>query len=125
MSKYIDGFLIPIASDKLDDYKKLATLASQVWRDNGALEYIEAVGDDLAGHAPRIKPPTELLGARPGETLIFSYIVYESREHRDEVNAKAMADPRMKEMCPEQNPGLEMPFEIPRMIMGGFRVIVE
>jgi len=125
MSKYIDGFLIPIAPEKLDAYKKLASLAAQVWKDNGALEYIEAVGDDLAGHAPRVKPPAELLGARPGETLVFAYIVYESREHRDAVNAKVMADPRMKEMCPDQNPDLEMPFEIPRMITGGFRVIVE
>ncbi|MDL5052969.1 DUF1428 family protein [Oscillatoria laete-virens NRMC-F 0139] len=125
MSKYIDGFLIPIHPDKLGEYQRIATLASQIWKEHGALEYIEAAGDDLKACIPDGKSPTELAGAKEGETLIFAYIVYQSREHRDTVNAKVMADPRMKEICPGQNPELSIPFDVKRMITGGFKVIVE
>lgn len=125
MSKYIDGFLIPIHPEKIGDYQRLATLSSQIWKEHGALEYIEAVGDDLKGHPPELKPPTELVGVKPGETLVFAYIVYHSREHRDAVNAKVMADPRIKEICPGQNPEAKRPFDPQRMITGGFRTIVE
>lgn len=124
MCKYIDGFVIPIQPNKLPEYQHLATLSSQIWKEHGALEYIEAVGDDLKACMPEGKSPTELLGAQPGETLIFAYIVYESREHRDAVNAKVMADPRMKEICPDQNPNASMPFDPQRMITGGFKTIV-
>lgn len=125
MSKYIDGFVIPIANDKMAEYEKIASLAAQVWKDHGAVEYIEAAGDDLGGHPPHVKPPTELMGTQPGETLVFSYIVYNSREHRDAVNAKVMADPRMTELCPSQNPDVIPPFDAQRMMTGGFRVFVQ
>lgn len=125
MNPYIDGFLIPIAPDKVADYQRLATLSAQVWKDHGALAYVEAVGDDLAAPSPEMKPATELAGAKEGETLIFAYIVYESREHRDAVNAKVMADPRMQEICPAHNPTVQPPFNPQRMIYGGFRVIVQ
>ncbi len=125
MSKYIDGFVIPIQPDKLEEYQRIATLASQVWKEHGALEYIEASGDDLKACIPDGKSPTELLGAQPGETLVFAYIVYKSREHRDAVNTKVMADPRMKEICPGQNPEITVPFDVKRMITGGFKVIVD
>jgi uncharacterized protein YbaA (DUF1428 family) len=121
MSKYIDGFIIPIHSDKIEEYQRLATLASEVWKEHGALEYIEAVGDDFPVCGEDTKPATELLGTQRGETLIFAYIVYESREHRDAVNAKVMADPRMEKMCP----AIGGVFDIKRMITGGFRTIVE
>lgn len=124
MKNYIDGFLIPIHPDQLGEYQRLATLSFQIWKEHGALEYIEAVGDDLKACGPDGKAPTELAGAKPGETLIFAYIVYQSREHRDEVNAKVMADPRMKEICPAQNPNATIPFDPSRMIYGGFKVIV-
>ena len=125
MKKYLDGFVIPIAPEKLPQYEKAATLCSRIWKEHGALEYIEAVGEDLAGHGPDSRGAAEVFGAHPGETLIFAYIVYESREHRDEVNAKVMADPRMKEICPGQNPDTGMSFDPQRMMFGGFRVIVE
>ncbi len=121
MKKYIDGFLIPVHPEKLEEYKRLATLSSQVWMDHGALQYIEAAGDDLKPCTPDSKTALELLGAEPGETLVFAYIVYESREHRDEVNAKVFEDPRMKDMCD----GSKDIFDFKRMITGGFRVIVE
>jgi uncharacterized protein YbaA (DUF1428 family) len=124
MKNYIDGFVIPIPPDKIPEYQSIATLASKIWKEHGALEYIEAVGDDLKACLPDGKSPTELLGARPGETLVFAYIVYESREHRDAVNTKVMADPRMKEICPDQNPEATLPFDPQRMITGGFKTIV-
>jgi len=102
MSKYIDGFVIPVHPDKIEEYARIATSA-QVWKDHGALEYIEAVGDDLKPCMPDAKSATELVGAEAGETLIFACIVYESREHRDAVNARVMADPRMEEICPTIN----------------------
>lgn len=121
MSRYIDGFLIPVQPDNLEEYRRIATLSAQVWKDHGALEYIEAVGDDFSPCTPESKTATELVGAEPGETLVFAYIVYESREHRDTVNAKVLADPRMSEMC--QN--VESVFDFKRMIFGGFKTIVE
>jgi uncharacterized protein YbaA (DUF1428 family) len=123
--KYIDGFLLPIAPEKLGQYEKAATLCSQIWKEHGALEYIEAVGDDLAANGPDSRGAAEVFGAEAGETLIFAYIVYESREHRDAVNAKVMADPRMKELCPEQNPEAQLAFDPKRMMYGGFRVFVQ
>lgn len=125
MSQYIDGFLIPIHTDNIGEYQRLATLSSTIWKEHGALEYIEAVGDDLKACMPEGKAPTELAGAKPGETLIFAYIVYRSRDHRDEVNAKVMADPRMQEICPAQNPNATIPFDPGRMIYGGYKVIVD
>lgn len=124
MSKYIDGFLIPIPKTNLAEYQKIASLAGQIWKEHGALEYIEAAADDFPTCGGDFKPAPELIGAKNDETLVFSYIVYDSREHRDAVNAKVEADPRMKEICPAQNPDKELPFDPHRMIFGGFRVIV-
>ena len=121
MSKYIDGFVIPLPKQNLAEYQRIATLAAQVWKDHGALEYIEAVGDDFPVCPQGGKSAPELIGAGEEETLIFSYIVYESRKHRDAVNAKIMEDPRMDEICPAVN-GV---FDFKRMITGGFRVIVD
>ena len=121
MSKYIDGFVIPVPKANMAEYKRVATLASEVWREHGALEYIEAEGDDFPACGDEGTPAPELIGASKEESLVFSYIVYESREHRDAVNAKVMEDPRMKEICPAVN-GV---FEVKRMIFGGFQVIVD
>ncbi len=124
MSKYIDGFLIPVPKTNLAQYREIASQAGQIWKDHGALEYIEAAGDDFPTCDGITKPAPELIGAADDETLIFSYIVYESREHRDAVNAKVMADPRMQAICPGHNPDVQPPFDIKRLIHGGFRVIV-
>ena len=121
MSKYIDGFVIPVPKANMAEYRKVATLASKVWKEHGALEYIEAEGDDFPACGDGAKPAPELIGASGEESIIFSYIVYESREHRDAVNIKVMEDPRMKEICPAVN-GV---FDFKRMIYGGFRVIVD
>ena len=125
MKKYIDGFVIPIVPENIAQYEKVASLCSSIWKEHGALEYIEAVGDDLAAHSPDGRGAAEIFGAKPGETLIFAYIVYTSREHRDAVDAKVMADPRMKEICPGLNPDAKLSFDPQRMMYGGFRVIVE
>ena len=125
MGKYIDGFVIPIVPENIAEYERVATLCSSIWKEHGALEYIEAVGDDLAAHSPDGRGSAEIFGTKPGETLIFAYIVYESRERRDAVNAKVFADPRMKEICPGQNPDAKLSFDPQRMMYGGFRVIVD
>ncbi|MDX2080820.1 MAG: DUF1428 domain-containing protein [Terrimicrobiaceae bacterium] len=124
MSHYIDGFVIPIAPSAVSQYEKIATLCSEIWREHGALDYVEAIGDDLDAHGPECRGALEVFKTEPGETLIFAYIVYESREHRDSVNAKVMADPRMKDLCPGDNPEAKPPFDVGRMMTGGFRVIV-
>jgi uncharacterized protein YbaA (DUF1428 family) len=119
MSKYIDGFVLPLPKDKLEQYKVLATKAAAIWKEYGALEYIEAAGDDLAVQEMTSFPT--IAGASQEETVVMAYIVYESREHRDAVNAKVMADPRLQEMCNKDNPL----FDFKRMAFGGFKVIVE
>ena len=119
MSHYVDGFVIPVPKNKIESYRALAEKACRIWMEYGALEYRECIGDDL-----EVKDQlsfTRLAGTKEDETVAFSWIVYRSREHRDEVNAKVMADPRMNEMCAEH----EMPFDCTRMACGGFRTIVE
>lgn len=117
--KYVDGFVIPVPKKNLAAYLKMAKLGAKVWREYGALEYRECVGDDL-----RIKGmPTSFparLKLKPNETLVFSWIVYKSRAHRDRVNAKVMKDPRMNGFTPKS-----MPFDVKRMLMGGFKVMVD
>jgi uncharacterized protein YbaA (DUF1428 family) len=114
---YVDGFLIPVPKKSVAAYGKIAKLAAKVWREHGALDYKECVGDDL--NMKFGVPFTKLAKAKPNETIIFAYIVYKSRAHRDRVNAKVMKDPRM-DMDPSS-----MPFDIKRMSVGGFKTIVE
>jgi uncharacterized protein YbaA (DUF1428 family) len=121
MSKYIDGFVIPVPQDKIPEYQAISEKARAVWMEYGALDYRECVAEDTG--APEMVSFPTLAGTKEGETVVFAYIVYESREHRDEVNGKVMADPRMQEMCPSQN-GKEPPFDYKRMAYGGFKTIV-
>jgi uncharacterized protein YbaA (DUF1428 family) len=114
---YVDGFLIPVPKKSVAAYRKIAKLAAKVWREHGALDYKECVGDDL--NMKFGVPFTKLAKAKPNETIIFAYIVFKSRAHRDRVNAKVMKDPRM-DMDPSS-----MPFDIKRMSVGGFKTIVE
>src|SRR5688500_1178567 len=102
MSKYVDGFVIPVPKDKIEQYREMAAKASVIWKEDGALQYRDAVGDDLEVQ-DQISLPT-LANAAPEETVILAYIVYEAREHRDAVNAKVMADPRIQGMCKPDNP---------------------
>jgi uncharacterized protein YbaA (DUF1428 family) len=116
---YVDGFLLPIPRRNIERYKKMARLAAKVWREHGALEYREAVGDDLKVKWGTAFP--RVARAKSGETVIFAWIVYQSRAHRDRVNRKVMKDPRLAEMMQ----GMDMPFDMKRMAYGGFRIIVE
>jgi len=116
---YVDGFIIPLPKDKLDQYRSIATRCGAIWREHGALQFRECLADDVQMGELTSFPRSVL--QKDGETVIFSWIVFESREQRDEVNAKVMADPRMKElMTPEA-----MPFDGKRMIYGGFKTIVD
>jgi uncharacterized protein YbaA (DUF1428 family) len=115
---YVDGFVLAVPRGKVEDYRKFAEVAADVWRQYGALEYVECVADDVKPGKLTSFPQSVL--ATEDETVVFAYITYESREHRDAVNAKVMADPRMKDFDPKQ-----MPADMKRMIMGGFKTIVE
>lgn len=116
---YIDGFVIPVATAKIAKYKKIATIAKKVWLEHGALQYVEAIGDDLA--IKKILPFPRLAKLKRGETVIFSWILYKSKAHRDRVNKKVMADPRIKNSMD----GCKDLFDMKRMTYGGFKVIVE
>jgi uncharacterized protein YbaA (DUF1428 family) len=121
MGKYIDGFLIPIKPENIGRYTEIAQKAGELWKEHGALEYIEAAGDDL--DAENMVSFTKSAGASDDETVIFAFIVYESKEERDRINALVMADERMKEIM--KSGGKEEPFDYTRMSYGGFRAIVE
>ena len=117
---YVDGFVIPIPRKNLAAYKKMAKAAGKVWMDLGAVQYFEAVGEDLKWtHGVTF---TKLAKTKPSETVVFSWILYKSRKHRDQVNAKVMKDPRIKKMM---DPKKKPPFDVKKMAYGGFSVIVE
>jgi Uncharacterized conserved protein len=117
MAHYVDGFVIPLRKKHLNAYRRLAQEAGQVWRDHGALDFKECVGDDLNVKMGLSFPRG--IKTRPGETVLFSYIVFKSRAQRDRVNSKVMKDPA-KMMDPKA-----MPFDAKRMMYGGFKTIVE
>ena len=114
---YVYGFVLIVPKSNIEDYRKIAKKAGKVWRDHGALEYRECVGQDL--DIPFGRPFPKLLKLKPDETAVFSWIVYRSRAHRDQVNAKVMKDERLAGMDPKT-----MPFDIKKMSMGGFDVLV-
>jgi uncharacterized protein YbaA (DUF1428 family) len=119
MALYVDGFVLPLPKKNVDAYRRMSQKAGKVWREHGALEYRECVGDDLRPKG--VYPFPRLVKTRPGETVVFAWIVFKSRAHRDRVNAKVQKDPRIAKMM---GPG-EMPFDVKRMAYGGFRVFVE
>jgi uncharacterized protein YbaA (DUF1428 family) len=128
---YVDGFVIVIKKSKVEDYKKMAMQGKEMWLKHGALDYKECVGDDLTPKMPDMpgmenmpKANTFVNLAKPqaDETIVFSYIVFRDRAHRDEVNAKVMSDPAM---TPEAMKDQPMPFEMNKMTYGGFQTIVE
>jgi uncharacterized protein YbaA (DUF1428 family) len=116
---YVDGFIIPVPKKKLADYKKMARVASKVWRDHGALAFVECVADDAP--VGKLTSFPRSVKQKPNETVVFSWIVYTSRKHRDRVNAAVMKDKRMAKMM---QPGAVMPFDGKRMIYGGFKVML-
>jgi uncharacterized protein YbaA (DUF1428 family) len=116
---YVDGYVVPVPKSNIEKYREIATKAGKIWREHGALEYRECVADDVKSGEVTSFPQAVKL--KDDETVIFSYIVFESRQHRDEVNAKVMSDPRLTEMMDPK----AMPFDGKRMFWGGFTPIVE
>lgn len=117
---YVDGFVMPIPQKRVPDYVRLARKACKVWMSHGALEYRECIGDDLDSKCGI--PFPKQLALKPGEAVVFAWIVYKSRAHRDKVNKAVMADPRMEKMIAEMSP---LPFDMNRIVSGGFKVLVE
>jgi uncharacterized protein YbaA (DUF1428 family) len=115
---YVDGFVIPVPKNKLNAYRKMARLGGELWKEYGALEYRECVGDDLNVKWGRLFP--KLLRLKPSETIIFSWIAFKNKAHRNSVNAKVMKDPRLADMDEKT-----MPFDMKRMSYGGFKVIID
>lgn len=114
---YVDGFVIPLPKKNVEAYRRMAARACKIWLEHGALEYRECLGEDLKHKSMRSF--AKLAGAKPTETVVFAWITYKSRAHRDRVNKKVMKDPRIADMC-----GPTMPFDYKRMAYGGFTVIV-
>lgn len=114
---YVDGFVLAVPKAKLEDYKKLARTAGEVWKEHGALDYVECTGDDVPYGELTSFP--RAVQAKDDEIVVFSWITYESRQQRDAINAKVMADPRLK--CDPN----DMPFDGKRMIFGGFQSFVQ
>jgi uncharacterized protein YbaA (DUF1428 family) len=116
---YVDGFVVPVPKRNLAAYRRLAQLAAKVWREHGALEVRECIADDVKLGKWTSFPRSVKL--KRDETVVFSWIAYKSRAHRDRVNAKVMKDPRLTKLMD----GKEMPFDGKRMIYGGFKILVE
>jgi uncharacterized protein YbaA (DUF1428 family) len=112
---YVDGFILAVPRSNIETYKEMARKAGEVWKEYGALEYVECVGDDVPYGELTSFPRS--VQAEEGEVVIFSWVVYHSRKHRDEIVAKVIADPRMK--------GNDMPFDANRMIYGGFQPFLQ
>jgi uncharacterized protein YbaA (DUF1428 family) len=116
---YVDGFILAVPTRNLPAYRSMARKAGKVWREHGALEYRECVADDVKKGKHTSFPQSVKL--KPGETVVFSWIVYQSRAHRDRVNAKVMKDPRLASMMDLKS----LPFDGKRMIYGGFKVLID
>ena len=117
--RYVDGFVIPVPKKKVEAYCRMSRKAGKIWKEHGALEYRECVGDDLT-----VKMGisfSRMMKLKPSETVVFSWIVYKSRQHRDRVNAKVMADPRLHKLCKPD----DTPFDCDRMSSGGFQIKVD
>lgn len=116
---YVDGFVLAVPKRKLNAYKAMAKKAGKVWKSHGAIEYVECAGDDMKVRFGL--PFPRMAKIKSGETVVFSWIVYKSRAHRDAVNKKVMKDPRLASMMNDKNP----PFDMKRMAYGGFKTLVE
>lgn len=119
MSRYVDGYVLPVKRDKIDSYRETATKAAAIWKEHGALEYVECVAEDF--NAAEMTSFRDLAKANDDETVVFAWITYKSRKDRDKLNEKVMNDPRMLDICPS---GKEL-FDFKRMAFGGFETIVE
>ena len=117
--RYVDGYVLPVPKKNLEVYRRMAQKAGRIWREHGALEFRECAGDDLK--VKWVVPFPRAVRLKTGETVMFSWIVFKSRAHRDRVNAKVMKDPRLKNMMDPKS----MPFDVKRMVYGGFKTLVD
>ena len=118
MGRYVDGFVLPVPKKNSEKYRRVAQQAGRIWREHGALAYCECIGEDVK--PGKVTSFPQAVKLRPGEVAWFSWIVFKSRKHRDRVNAKVMADPRIAKLGPAA-----MPFDARRMIYGGFETRVD
>ena len=116
---YVDGFVLPVPEKNLADYKRMARKAGKIWREHGALEYIECVADDV--QPGKVTSFPQAVKLKPGEVVVFAWIVYKSRRDRDRINKLVMSDPRLADMMDPKS----LPFDGKRMFWGGFKKIVE
>jgi len=119
MAHYIDGFVLPIPRDRLDDYQRLVESVAEIWKEHGALDYQEYVGDDMKLEGTRSF--MDSVGATEAEAVVFGWVVFESREARDLANEKVAADPRMAGLVESSKTG----FDASRMAYGGFQSLVD
>jgi uncharacterized protein YbaA (DUF1428 family) len=119
MARYVDGFIVPVPKKSVQAYRRMAQKAGKIWKEHGALDFVECIADDVKPGKTTSFPQSVKL--KPTETVMFSWIAYKSRAHRDRVNKKVMADPRLKDMMDPK----AMPFDAKRMIYGGFAVLVQ
>jgi uncharacterized protein YbaA (DUF1428 family) len=119
MPRYVDGFVVPVPTDNLEAYRRMARKAGKIWKEYGALEYVESVADDVK--PGKVTSFPQAVKLKPNETVVFSWIVYKSRAHRDSVNAKVMKDPRLAPMMDPKS----LPFDGKRMFWGGFKTLLE
>lgn len=115
---YVDGYVLPVPKKNLQAYRRMAQKAGKIWREHGALEFRECVADDVK--PGKLTSFSQSVKLKPGETVMFSWIVFNSRAHRDRVNAKVMKDPRLTGMMSAK----DLPFDAKRMFWGGFKVLV-
>ena len=117
-AKYVDGFVLAVPKRNIVAYRRMARMGAKIWLEHGALEFRECVGDDMA--VKMGMPFHRMMKTKPNETVVFSWITFKSRAHRDTVNAKVMKDARLGDMNPKT-----MPFDMKRMAYGGFKILVD
>lgn len=120
-AKYVDGFVLVVKKNKLSEYKKMAQLGARLWKKYGALDYKECISDDMRPKGVTLTFP-KMIKAKPNEVVVFSYITYKSKTHRNEVNKKVMSDPEMND---PKYKNMSMPFDMKRFSYGGFQVLVD
>ena len=118
MSRYVDGYVLPIPRERIEDYRRIARNAGAIWREHGALAYCECAGEDLDVEA--FTPFPSRIELNPGETVIFAWVVFASRAERDRINARVVSDPRLTGLDPQT-----IPFDCRRVLYGGFETLVE
>jgi uncharacterized protein YbaA (DUF1428 family) len=122
MTNYIDGFVLPVPRNRLNEYKRAAEAVAEIWKEHGALDYFEYVGEDLKLEGTRSFP--EVVGAKDDEAIVFGWVVFDSRKARDLANERVAADPRMTDLIDPLTDPSRMVFDAKRMVYGGFQPLI-